>query len=215
MQTVKIGFGYKARRGKDTACKAIVQRLGGLVNVRQYAFAGELRAEVNAAIFDRWVQDFPNQDFEPQSAVRHLCEWAGVSYDPHAPHSSEYPHGKQRQLCQWWGTEYRRTQDNDYWVKRLAERIKREAPAFAVISDMRFFNEFEFCDHRIRIDRPGFEIADGTHHISEIQLDALPESRWDAVIEADTPEVVERLAVRQFWRIFAATPYAVQRAAVA
>jgi hypothetical protein len=204
-KTVVVGFGYKARRGKDTACKAIMERLGKLWGVKQYAFADELREEVNAAIFDRWVQDFPGDHFEPVAAMRHLCAWAGVSYDANAVPDAQYPYGKQRLLCQWWGTEYRRAQDHDYWVKALAARIRREAPAFAVISDLRFFNEFEFCDHRVRMDRPGFEVEDGSHHISERQLDALPASRWDAIISARTADEVKLEAVHHFWKIV--TPY--------
>jgi hypothetical protein len=204
MSTIKIGFGYKARRGKDTACRAIVTRFAPILDVRQYAFADELRAEVEAAVFDRWMQDRPNEAFDPTSPepMRHLCQWASVQYDTQAPVSASYPHGKQRALYQWWGTEYRRTMDPDYWVKRLAERIERERPACAVISDLRFFNEFEFCDYRVRMDRPGFEIDDGAHHISEMQLDALPVTRWDGIVTARTAPEVERLAVGEFARVW-------------
>ena len=203
MQTIKIGFGYKARRGKDTAVKAIVRTVGGMLYARQYAFADELREEINRALFDRWVQDRPHDCFDSTSPepMRHLCAWAGVPYDTDAPVSKDYPFGKQRALTQWWGTEYRRAQDPDYWVKRLAERIEREQPKFAVISDLRFFNEFEYCDYRIRMDRPGFEIDDGAHHISEQQLDAMPADRWNAVITARTVEQVERQALYHFRRI--------------
>ena len=206
METIKIGFGYKARRGKDTACRAIVERFGALLDVKQYAVADTLRAEVNAAVFDRWVQDFPNDDWSVPNAMRHLCEWAGVSYDPNAPASDDYPYGKQRALYQWWGAEYRRAADPDYWVKKLAARIERERPTFAVISDIRFANEFELCDYRIRMDRPGFEIEDGAHQISERQLDVMPASRWDAVISASTTLEVETLAVHHFWLIYRDAP---------
>lgn len=198
METIKIGFGYKARRGKDTACHAIINRLGAVYNIKQYAFADELRDEVAASVFDRWVQDYPGRDFSPTLAMQNLCEWARVSYDTTLKPEPGYPYTKQRSLYQWWGTEYRRAADPDYWVKRLDARIAREAPAFAIISDLRFANEFDFCDYRVRMDRPGFEINDGAHHISEHVLDALPDAAWDAVIEATTVAEVEQHAVAWF-----------------
>lgn len=202
MQTIKIGFGYKARRGKDTACRAIVRHLGDVLNIKQYAFADALRAEIVVASYDRWILDHPGESFDAQLAMQNLCRWASVDYDPNAPKDLDYPIGKQRALLQWWGTEYRRAEDPDYWVKKLAARIEREAPAFAVISDLRFPNEFEFCDYRVRMDRPGFEIDDGAHYISEILLNKLPDSRWSNVIKANTPREVESQAVRTFIGIY-------------
>jgi hypothetical protein len=198
MKTFIIGFGYKAQRGKDTACRAIVNTLGDLYNVKHYAFADALREEVNAAAFDRWVQDFPGMAFDTESAMQHLCRWAGVTFDPCAITSPAYPYGKQRELTQWWGTEYRRASDPDYWVKRLAERIEREAPDYAVISDLRFLNEWNICDYRVRCDRPGFEIEMGADHCSEHQLDCKREREWDHVITASCSLDVERRALEFF-----------------
>jgi hypothetical protein len=204
VETIKTGFGYKARRGKDTACRAIVHCLGDVLDIRQYAFADALRAEIVMANYDRWIRDHPGEAFDAQRGMENLCRWAGVLYDANAPKSREYPIGKQRALYQWWVTEYRRKQDPDYWVKRLALRIEREHPAYAVISDVRFQNEFDFCNYRIRMDRPGFEIADGAHHISEHRLDALPDDAWSAVITATSPREVETKAIREFLRIYQA-----------
>lgn len=201
--TVKIGFGYKARRGKDTACRAIVEQYGYL-GVKQYAFADELRAEINAAVEIEFHGASRCGPLSYADAMRRVCKWAGVSYDPTtATPEPGYPYGKQRALYQWWGTEYRRMNDPQYWVKRLAARIEQEQPKWAVISDVRFFNEFEFCDYRVRMERPGFEIDDGAHHISERQLDTMPQSRWDDVISATTPEEVQAQARKCFLGIIA------------
>jgi len=202
MKTIKIGFGYKARHGKDTACQHIVAKRSLQCDVIQMAFADALRAEVNAAIYDRCIPDAASSSAYPEStrqlAVQRICQWAGVPYDAHAEITPDDPFGKQRALLQWWGTEYRRAQDPEYWTKRLAETLERRQPTFAVISDMRFRNEFDFCDYRIRLDRPGFEIASGAHHSSETQLDDLPDDAWDTILTSSTPEQVERAALATF-----------------
>ena len=183
-----IGFGYKARRGKDTACNAIIEALGAKVDVRKYAFADALREEIEKEIY--YITEIHGDT--PAQAIQYLCSWAGVPYDHYAVADAVYPHGKQRALTQWWGTEYRRAQDPDYWVKQLAAKIAADAPAVAVISDVRFLNEFRFIaangGYNVRVDRPGFEIADGQHHISEVGLDALPAWEWDDVLINDGDE---------------------------
>jgi hypothetical protein len=183
-----IGFGYKARRGKNSACEAIMKARGKQLNIRQYAFADALRDEIEQALLDRWLQDGPSGPYDEQQAMRLLCDWAGVPYDPSAVRDINYPAGKQRALLQWWGTEYRRAQDPDYWVKRTAERISQDSADVAVISDLRFFNEFEYVKangYAVRIDRPGFEIDDGQHHISEVTLDPMPDEAWSHVLVND------------------------------
>lgn len=190
-------FGYKARRGKDTACKAIVAARGESVGVRHYAFADALREEINCAVFDRWVQDRPNETFEADKAMRHLCAWAGVEYVENAQIDTQYPYGKQRPLLQWWGMSKRRINPR-YWVEKMETRIAIDNPRAAVVSDLRFFNEFDFGHYRIRMDRPGFEIEDGAHHVSECQLDVLPVTAWDYVITSSTPQSVEAQAVTVF-----------------
>jgi transposase-like protein len=120
-----------------------------------------------------------------------LCRWADVPY----VHGAE----KQRHLLQWWGTEYRRAQDPDYWVKKLVARVQADQPRFALIADVRFpINELEICDIRVRMDRPGFEIADGQHHISEELLDALPDSGWHHILSSTSSTEVEMKAVAMF-----------------
>lgn len=188
-RTVIVGFGYKARRGKDTAVNAILEAYPH--GTRRYAFGDALKVEVSCAQLDRYQQDnLPMADWTPSRGMEHLCAWAGVRYDLDAE--------KQRALLQWWGTEYRRAADPDYWVKRLSEKILQEQPEFALIPDVRFFNEYTLCDYAVRMDRPGFEIADGQHHISEHQLDSLPDAAWSSIISAVTPHEVERKAVGFF-----------------
>lgn len=48
-----------------------------------------------------------------------------------------------RELLQYWGTEIMRSIDNDIWVKVTLRQIHAEAPAIALIGDVRFPNEVE------------------------------------------------------------------------
>ena len=65
-----------------------------------------------------------------------------------------------RELLQWWGTEYRRAQDPDYWVKKLAERMCQITgdggdihDARVAVDGVRFPNEEAFLR-----SLPGFEM---------------------------------------------------------
>jgi hypothetical protein len=189
-KTLVIGFGYKARRGKSTACAAILEARKNQFDIREYSFGDTVRHEVQQALLDRWVQEGPAGPYDEQAAMQLLCRWAGVAYDANAIRDRFYPAGKQRQILQWWGM-YRRDQDPDYWVKRIAEQIERDSPDVAIISNVRFFNEFELVKAHgctIRLDRPGFEIDDGQHHISEVALDAMPDEAWSHILVNDGSE---------------------------
>jgi hypothetical protein len=187
-KTTVIGFGYKARRGKDTAVSAICSAWPSIT--RRYAFADALRRELDAAALDQWLQDgYDAEAWTPASGTAHLCDWAKVAYEPGAE--------KQRALLQFWGM-WKRQADPDYWVKRLYEQIEREQPQFALIADLRFFNERTLCDYTVRMDRPDFEISDGAHHVSERELDALPDYMWTQLISARSAEEVRIRAVLQF-----------------
>ena len=53
-----------------------------------------------------------------------------------------------RQILRWWGTEYRRAQDESYWLKKMQARIdwanqQDMPPNTIVITDVRFKNEAE------------------------------------------------------------------------
>lgn len=76
-----------------------------------------------------------------------------------------------RPVLQWWG-EWRRGQNENYWVEKVAARIDREKPEWqgvAVITDVRYPNEAEFVFGRsgslIRITRAdaGLDGEQGNH----------------------------------------------------
>jgi len=162
-KTLLIAMGHKSRNGKDTACDYLMEKYGTKYQFRKFSFAEALKREV-AALGD----------------LRAFCAAFGVPYDENPPLDDPFcpaPYGKQRRLLQIFGTEYKRAADPDYWVKRTMERICTEASEIALLSDMRFLNEFravkEMGGITVRVERPNFTSgAEG--HISETELDDAP-----------------------------------------
>jgi len=78
-----------------------------------------------------------------------------------------------RVILQWWGTEWRRKHfGDDYWIRRLEEKVDTSAAEVVIVTDVRFRNEYAWISGRgipIRIERPGWDVADA--HASETELD--------------------------------------------
>lgn len=188
METTIIGFGFKARRGKDTVVNAIIEARGGQFDIRRYAFADALRQEVENAAVCVWEQNHGGQNYEmadPREIALELCDAYNIPFDPSAVVEPLYPFTKQRALYQWWGTEYRRSNDAFYWVNKLRQRIEWERPQFALVTDMRFRNEVSYIrsmeGYTALVDREGYEdkLTTGQQkHASEIELDSAPASIW-------------------------------------
>ena len=189
--TKVIGFGFMNRSGKDTAAAEIIKQrhkyskaertlpIGASVyDIRRYGFGDALKAEVNAAIekAGNAVELFHQMDEQ-------LPEWV-VMEDPDMT-DPLCPYGKFRTLLQFWGSEYRRGQNPRYWIERLEERIYRENPEVALISDVRYSNELSWIKstmngYAVHVHRP--EGPTGTGHQSEKELAALPEQAWSATL---------------------------------
>jgi len=188
---VILGFGHKARRGKDSAAQAIIEAHPG-VDIRKYSFGQVLKQEVNIAaadaggMFALFLKLAVSGLMLPSGQILKLPDW--VTYDPNAPMDDPLcPFGKQRKLLQWWGTEYRRVGCNKfYWVQALAETLKCEQPTVALITDLRFQNEFLWIKANqgftVRVDRLGYPDLDtNSGHVSEHELDGAP---YDFVLTA-------------------------------
>lgn len=189
-----IGFGNKARNGKDTAAEAIKGfhdsfnsarvahgNYGKIMRVGIFKYAGALYNEVND-----WLSVTKN--FQPLPArygvvqgdgdVIHIPEW--VQPTPNAEVSALAPYGKHAKLLQWWGTEYRRAQDSEYWVKRLFASIPDNLD-IALVTDVRFPNEAKAIEQRggytvnvQRLREDGTQFFDSSRpadHPSETALD--------------------------------------------
>lgn len=166
---VLIGFGHKARQGKNTAAVAVINATPHELHPRLYAFADALRAEVTHAIY---------QAGSVEQVIRHMRCPAWVIPE----------HGKARTLLQWWGTNYRREQDQDYWVHRMVETLARHRPEVAVITDVRFPNEAEAIHklggYLVQVERTTMPDIDVPPHPSEQALDGY--AGWDFHIKAAT-----------------------------
>ena len=103
----------------------------------------------------------------------------------HLPALWEKPYSDDiRRLLQWWGTEFRRAQDQDFWVKKaevfaFRAMSRGQAPVF---TDVRFPNEAEMIRKNggviVRITAPlrTRERRLGTlppEHASEVEMDAI------------------------------------------
>jgi len=204
--TVVVGFGYRARSGKDEAARAIIAARFPQYDVRRYAFADALKVEANAAadaaggmleLFKQGgihdVDGFHAFEFFDEKKK----EFYPVRYDADAPMDDPLcPFGKQRELLQWWGTEYRRNQNLNYWVEKLQETLEQEKPAIALITDMRFPNEVSWVKSSldncvVRVDRLGYR-NNTPDHASEHALDWMGDEDWHYILQVpdgDLPEL--------------------------
>jgi hypothetical protein len=110
-----------------------------------------------------------------------LPEWVVLEENPEV--SGQYPYGKHRTLYQWYGSEYRRSIDSDYWVRQMAQRIELEKPQLALIDDLRFPNEMQFCKQYgevVRVDRDSLPPAT---HISETALADTSDEDWSLILD--------------------------------
>jgi dephospho-CoA kinase len=82
-----------------------------------------------------------------------------------------------RPMLQWWGTEFRRKlHGDDYWIRRLFDKLGNLPGEIFIISDVRFLNEMQALTSvsgstLIRIQR-AVDFTDMDKHASEVELDA-------------------------------------------
>jgi hypothetical protein len=199
IDSVVIGFGYRARSGKDTAVAEIIKQRGlrtfpqpedpgtERYDIRRYAFADALKREVNAAASAAGgmlnLLTLASRRYAMCNGYyMDFPDW--VVYDPEAPMDDPMcPLGKQRTLLQFWGAEYRRAQDPDYWVRQLAQTIELEKPQIALVSDLRFPNEMSWIKQygeTVRVDRAGLPPST---HASETALADTSDEDWSIILE--------------------------------
>lgn len=181
-----LGFGHRARHGKDLAASAIKEfydernyilgkhgRHLAKLQVGIFKFATALYTEVNDAI------EYEHGNIQAVFQKYKTPEW--VTEEPNPEFTDLAPFGKHPKLLQWWGTEYRRAQDPDYWIGKLGDSIP-DTLDMALITDVRFENEAAFIKSRrgynVKVERLA---ANGdayiapdrpADHPSEVALDA-------------------------------------------
>ena len=178
---IVIGLGHKIRTGKDTAAKALVRELG----FTQASFANALKQEIIDTIPRTLLayaeEHFSGEEYDSRDRADQIND---LIYTNRTPVT--------RALLQEWGTELRRSEDEDYWVKKLEKQIiAGDYGNRVVITDMRFPNEAAMVRRlrgkTVRIDRPGMPQL---NHPSETSLDDY--QGWDAcIINAGTQEAFE------------------------
>lgn len=161
-----IGLTGAARSGKDTVADYLVSRHG----FSKSAFAFALRREV-AESFNINV-DILDIDKDIHSPLMNMdrCtdkEFASIMSGSmaHAVNGNFSP----RKVMQLWGTEYRRSQDPDYWVNKVKDKVC-DGRSW-VISDLRFFNEYDILKSVggavIRIINPRLSVHVSAHSSEE------------------------------------------------
>lgn len=176
-----IGFGHRARQGKNTAAQAMLEACPLETDVHLYAFADALKHEVRTAC----------AKFGGQYALIEAWKEAGLM-----PEWVRFEEPKPRPLLQWWGTEYRRSKDPDYWVKRLRATLDRHNPALALITDVRFPNEVESIHAwggvYVEVVNTGATDVSVHEHPSEAALDSV---RYDYLIAAASADECREKAI--------------------
>lgn len=184
-----LGFGNKARHGKDTAAEAIREHYMNrkiyyadqkVPRIGIFKFATALYEEVN-----EHFKHNPNWWWSSRivSGIR-VPDW--VQPEPNPEISPLAPYGKHPKLLQWWGTEFRRNHSGtNYWVDKLFASIPTNLD-IAMVSDTRFPNEADGVKQRggytvnvqrLREDGTQYYSSDRpVDHPSEIALDGYD---WD------------------------------------
>jgi len=98
-----------------------------------------------------------------------------------------------RELLQCFGTEICRKMDNDCWVNATINKINKEKPKLAIISDARFKNEIEGINtiggKTIRLLR---DVCEKDSHESEKALDDFPLDKYTLVINNQKMSIDEQ-----------------------
>jgi hypothetical protein len=96
---------------------------------------------------------------------------------------------KDRWFLQTVGTEWARSKNSNVWIDLLIKKVNDvESSTNIYNSDVRFKNEFDALKKAgfilIKLKRKVVEIDNGSvGHISEVELDSIPDSNWDYVID--------------------------------
>lgn len=152
---IVIGIAGKKRHGKNTVANILREQLNHIEGLQfhEFSFAYELKLEVAYALA-------PNSVTEREEHLNRMN---------HDDYKEFY-----RPILQWWGTEFRRSQDEAYWVKKIDQKIQAcPKNSVAAITDVRFPDEARYV-----LDQDGFlyrvfreSVKHNDQHASEIALD--------------------------------------------
>lgn len=130
-----IGFCGAAGAGKDTASFIL-----GLLGYQKLAFADALKIEVYDSIMNPTKEYRDRVVNELDIVLNHFPSLDVANSDFEKIEIINRRKVVLRRLLQWHGTEYRRKQDDQYWINKVKEKI---SSGRWVISDVRFQNEIQ------------------------------------------------------------------------
>lgn len=180
---MRIGLLGPANAGKDTVADMLCEAIPGL---RKVSFADALYEEVSQAFGVRVdkLRDRRTKE-EPTPGLGLLtCRESG--FHPLLEDARAY---SPREILELWGTQYRRAQQEDYWVRQA---LQVQPPV--IHPDVRFPDELAICTHAFVIRRPGGEIL-RNHESDQLwrSVSGLPVVENDGDLAA-LREKVQRLA---------------------
>lgn len=199
MKPLVIGFGYKARNGKDTCVAHLIETYKDKYNMKRYAFANELKVELYDALVDgQHAYWRTNKDWlglpKPSEAYEHHLVGQAASTKSVAEKVAWIEANRTPEILhhlQQYGTAFRRAQSPFYWVAKLAQRIAAEKPQVALIADMRFKSELLWVKSlggiTVKVIRYGYTDPNrDPNHQSEVELDG---TKFDFEIQVLDGEV--------------------------
>lgn len=212
-----IGLCGLANVGKDTVGELLTTHAG----FRALAFADSLRAElvdafhVEPMVFTR--REFKERPMQELALSR--CTDPGfvgvvlahlATNEPGVPANEQLVKARTpRQTMQLWGTEYRRSGDDDYWVRKTREHItylvRERLERNFVLTDVRFGNEADTVRELggviWQVKRPGIDAAttaEGSHPSATEGAQFTP----DAVISnSHDIKHLQQLVLGEFWAL--------------
>src|SRR6267142_437087 len=157
---ILIGLGAKARQGKTYVSNYMTE---AIPEARCYAFADELK---------QYCKDH-HEELVPQWQLAHQTKAL--------PKPKEDPIYGYTTILQWFGTEVMRKKNPDYWVHAVADKVTKDNPSIAIITDVRFPNEAAYIKNHdgylvevVRLNEDGTRFYDPNrdkNHASETALD--------------------------------------------
>ena len=104
---------------------------------------------------------------------KELADNTGVPFDTIVAKKKYF-----RKKLQYWGTEYRRSQDENYWINKIKKEVDflMEVSDVVVVTDVRFLNEADFVKERggiiIKITSPENRLLKSAH-LSEMGQESI------------------------------------------
>lgn len=166
---ILIGLGAKARQGKNYVANYMQE---AIPEVKFYSFADELK---------QYCKEHHDEL---------LPQWQLAKQTKQVPARKDDAIYGYSAILQWYGTEVIRKNSPDHWVRVIADKISKDNPSIAIITDVRFPNEAAFIKNHdgwlvevIRLNEDGTRFYDPNrdkNHASETALDDY--AGWDYII---------------------------------